>query len=220
MYCVQASGQRVEKFDIEVVKDFLRDHYRVVIVFTKADSASKEDVQDCREVFEKAFGDNMPSCIPVCSVEKKLIAGANTKPFGRDQLRRAIVKGFWESICFRLPRRCVSLLEEKVEEWHQQRKSYLDQNYGIFNIGAIQKTFEKEMKEFENKLGGEQGLIAKVLKDETEHILEAYETFSRLLVRPGGEQGRLSVGHQQIKPSARPAVQKQLEVDWGYHQLG
>ena len=127
IYCIQAGGGRVETIDTEIIRRFLADGYRVTVVFTKADQFDDEgeDEKKMREALLGGLGAIVSAShkgeiniIPVCAEKKKTRCG-ETQPFGKEELVKAILDGWKETIIDRLPKHVVARLCEIVEGWKE-----------------------------------------------------------------------------------------------------
>lgn len=128
VYCVQAVGDRVEDIDTAIIVEFMNDGYRVVVALTKCvkgNSARQDEmIRSIEEVVAQKLGNNGEAIVkerlavvPVCSVEKKLRNGVVTSPFGKEELAKAILDGWRETVMCRLPEGVVARLKKNVDEW-------------------------------------------------------------------------------------------------------
>jgi GTP-binding protein EngB required for normal cell division len=101
-YCINAASTRVEQFDVLVLNAFRAHKQPVVVVLTKADLVSPNAGRTLRREITKHFGSEFP-VIEVCSEPSKTRTGPPSERFGRDEVQEQIVRGFWHSICRRLP---------------------------------------------------------------------------------------------------------------------
>ena len=123
IYCIQAGGGRVEEIDTEIIRRFLVDGYLLTVVLTKADQVDEKDEQQMRKVILNELKSYIPSSgkgkiniISTCAEKKKTRAG-ETKPFGREEVQKAILEGWKETVMERLPKHVVARLCELVDEW-------------------------------------------------------------------------------------------------------
>ena len=122
IYCIQASGARIEDVDIDIIKSFLDEKYHVVVVLTKADLCSEEDEEILRETILKACPHLNPKAIlGICSEEKE-VRGVVHQKFGRDKLKEEIMTGYIGTIVNQLPKRCVYLGVEELNKFCERTK--------------------------------------------------------------------------------------------------
>ena len=122
-YCIAGSGHRVEDFDIQIIKRFINEKYKVAVILTKADLITEDDEEKLRDTVQNHLGQVVP-VIPVCSEEKKLRGGIATKRFGKEEVESQAYKDFCDSIILRLPEHCVKVLKQRIDEWLKKQKSY------------------------------------------------------------------------------------------------
>ena len=122
VYCIQASGSRIEDVDIDIINSFLDEKYHVVVVFTKADLCTEEDEEILRKNILESCSNLTPEAIVgVCS-EEKTIRGTLHQKFGRDELKKEIMTGYIGTIVNQLPKRCVYLAVEELNKFCENFK--------------------------------------------------------------------------------------------------
>ena len=126
IYCIQGGGHRVEPIDVDIINSFLAENYHVVIVITKADICSEEQENTLRKSILSECKLSNDSIIAVCS-EKQIIRGAVHEPFGREELKDAILSGYIETIINILPKRCIYLAKEEINKFKEQTALEIDQ---------------------------------------------------------------------------------------------
>ena len=120
IYCVQAGGGRVEDIDVEIIKQFLNEGYKLTIVLTKADQVSEDDEVKMKETIVAEIcgkaGDlsNNLSIIATCA-EKKVTRSGETKPFGKEDVCMAILAGWRDTVMQRLPKHIVARISEEIK---------------------------------------------------------------------------------------------------------
>lgn len=129
IYCIQAGGGRVEDIDIEIIRRFLLDGYLLTVVLTKADQFKKNP--DAERQMRNVLLDELTSSIPAsgkgrinilstCAERKKLYDGEVTVPFGKEEVQKAILEGWKETVIERLPKHVVARLCEIVDDWKEE----------------------------------------------------------------------------------------------------
>ena len=123
IYCVQAGGGRVEDIDAEIIRKFLSEGYLLRVVLTKADQVDKDEEHQLTSVILGELKGLLASrskgalnVIATCAEKKKTRAG-ETKPFGKEEVQRAILEGWKDTIIDRLPKHVVAKLCEYVDDW-------------------------------------------------------------------------------------------------------
>jgi len=196
IYCIQASGHRIEPFDSEILKRFWRDRYRVVVTFTKADSVSRKTLADLESALREEVGDDI-ACIPVCSVSEETITG-KTLRFGLADLIAEIRLGFWQSIMDRVPARCAFLVRKYIEVESKKIVSFVTEEAGYFNQNAIAAKVKDSFTRMVSNLTKHGGVIESVAQQEIQDSLNMFKKFAELtdhslLLQTVESQGHISV---------------------------
>ena len=123
IYCVQAGGGRVEDIDAEIIRKFLSEGYLLTVVLTKADQVDKDEENKLKSVILGELKGLLVSrskgalnIIATCAEKKKTRAG-ETKPFGKEEVQKAILEGWKDTIIDRLPKHVVAKLCKYVDDW-------------------------------------------------------------------------------------------------------
>lgn len=177
LYCVAASGSRIEDFEIEIIKKFIENRYNVVIVFTKSDLAEQSDIDGLKSSISKEISNLFTYC-EVCSEEKQLRHG-KTEKFGSNELYSIINQGFWDSITLRLPDRCINILIKIIETWENQQYGFIKKFTGNYNATKVYDEIEKNSRALVEELESRQ--CSYVISTEIQKTIEMYENFSKIL---------------------------------------
>ncbi|MCC6460647.1 MAG: GTPase domain-containing protein [Saprospiraceae bacterium] len=177
LYCIAASGSRIEEFEIKIIKQFLKNKYNVVIVLTKSDLAQEEDIEELKSSIQEYIAKDISFC-EVSSVEKKLKSGTTDK-FGSTELIKEINKGFWNSITMRLPERCVNIIFRIIDAWESQEIDFVNKYTDNFNAESIHSDVEARSQQLIASLESE--VCFRIISLEVEKTIELYETFSKML---------------------------------------
>jgi GTP-binding protein EngB required for normal cell division len=99
VYCSAYPNDRVEDFEIAMLKEFLRRQYKVTIALTKADDSGYEKKRDVfRNIFDKELAEyrGRYSVVDVCAqAEPKLgQPSSQAKTFGKEELFRELERDF------------------------------------------------------------------------------------------------------------------------------
>ncbi len=178
-YCIGAGGLKVKDFDTQIIKRFIREKYKVTVILIKADLISEEDEEKLRDTVQNDLGQTVP-VIPVCSVEKKLRGGITTEKFGKEDVELQAYNDFCNSIILRLPEHCVKILEQRIDEWYEKQKKYINENTTRWNSNEIQHNVIKESNAFIKKEFEERNTI----KQEFQETLKLYKNLVQCLNYP------------------------------------
>lgn len=119
-YLISATGNRVQKFDLDAVRLLVDAGYGVIVVLTKASKVSEDVIEAMSRVIREEMGDGVP-VIAVNSVRETLRDGHVVEAWGRHEIEKEIVVRFWDTIKARVPQRVSHLLIRTVEtRWDRQ----------------------------------------------------------------------------------------------------
>lgn len=162
VYCIQASGARIEGVDIDIIKSFLDEKYHVVVVLTKADLCSEEDEEILRRtLLESCKNLNPKAIVGVCSEEKN-VRGVVHQKFGRDKLKEEVMTGYIGTIVSQLPKRCVYLGVQELEKFCENIKQEIKKRsmWSDDNEGWLKGKCEDFIKNFNKEV------FPKIIRDE------------------------------------------------------
>lgn len=130
IYCIQAGGGRIENIDTQIISDFVKQGYRVVVALTKIDQIGEDDEvtmkKTINEEVSKASGkQDRIKIISVCAEKKKTRVG-ETVPQGRRELIEAIMRGWIDALKARLPSCIVALLEKRLNNYQTELSAYVE----------------------------------------------------------------------------------------------
>ena len=162
IYCVQAGGGRVEDIDVEIIKQFLKEGYKLTVVLTKADQVSETDEAKMKETISYEIGENAGNLsnslniIATCA-EKKVTRSGETQPFGKEEVCNSILTGWRDSVIERLPKHVIARICEYIREEMAKIKNHAlsskisglqEENEKIYN--QIQRDINELSKRIEN----------------------------------------------------------------------
>lgn len=177
LYCISASELRVDEFEIQTIKKFVEQRYKVTVVLTKADLSSKEDIKILTEVIASSSGVDI-ECVPVCSDSKELMIG-RTQRFGIEVLQASIQGGFQDSIVRRIPKRCIGLLIDLISTWSAYQTDFIDSEHPGYSQDEMIPYLKKEAEDLITKLSGDE--VIGTINSEINTIISAHTRFSHLI---------------------------------------
>jgi GTP-binding protein EngB required for normal cell division len=164
IYCIQAGGGRVEDIDVEIIRQFLSDGYKITIVLTKADQVDENEEATMKKVISselcgKAGNLSKRLNIVATCAEKKITRSGETHPFGKEEVCNAILDGWRDTILERLPKHVIALVCELLQTGMECIKSRVllseisgvaEDNSEIFSeiqrsISMLTRQIEKEI---------------------------------------------------------------------------
>lgn len=109
-YCFDASAKRIQPFEIEFIKDLLKEA-AVIILLTKKDLVADSVLKDLIAQINKEIGTSV-QIISVCSVEKLTRKGIAAVCSGREEVLKASFLGLWTKISQVYPLKLLGFLTE------------------------------------------------------------------------------------------------------------
>lgn len=114
-YIISAASNRIQDFDLSILRHLISKGYSVIVVLNKAAKVSHDVVDDLKHVIAVEFGDEI-SVVAADSVSETLRDGHRTERFGAEEFEGQILLRFWDTIKFRIPRIVGDKLTRVVEE--------------------------------------------------------------------------------------------------------
>lgn len=152
-YCISAKSERIEDFDIEMIKNLHSEGNNVILIFTKADAAGQQICDNMRKSAVEHIGIEEKNIIFACSTEKKLLGKktASTQ-FGKEEILSAIQRNAWINICNKLPYAIKNGISTLFDEWESEcirACSYIDKR--TIKHGDIKSHMQKKLEEISQK---------------------------------------------------------------------
>lgn len=113
-YCIQAGGDRIEDFDLKIIKKFLDDKYNVIVALTKADQINEEKEEKFINTIKKDAGIDTVVSISA-NPERKRGETEAPKPFGLPEYKAAILISWKKIFIDRIPIHIIEKLKEDIE---------------------------------------------------------------------------------------------------------
>jgi len=129
-YCLSVGDHRVLDIDLNIIREILDYDCQVTVVFTKADLATAEELESLKEILDTEFNNQVP-VIPVCS-HKGLYGKNKVKPFGYIELAKQTSRDFWMTMAKRLPKRCMKMIDNIIENWARVQRAAIREEVGVF----------------------------------------------------------------------------------------
>lgn len=120
LYCVSCNSQRLEPFELDIIEEILKLNFKVLVVFTQADS---NNAQDAQKTFKEILNDKLGkykdkiSTISVCANPvKKLGQKETVKAYGKEEIEKLMFVDTWDNI-----------LHRNLGVWQKNVNSFLDE---------------------------------------------------------------------------------------------
>jgi predicted GTPase len=170
LYCINAAGSRLQDTEIQIIKRFLEDKYRVIIVLTKADLLSEEEETHFSQIIRQNTDENL-SVIAACCESRQSRKGIIVSPFGKEEIEASIYKNFWDTIIDRLPQRCCQIVKDFLENWkNSQIRHIQEQASKGTSIEIIQENLNKSWLDNET--------IRRLIEEEISQTIYVYGSIS------------------------------------------
>ena len=88
-YLIDATGNRIQNFDLDILGQLIDEDYSVVVVLTKAAKVGEETISSLKAVIATAFGDSVP-VVAVNSKMETLRDGHVVQRFGIEEFEQRI----------------------------------------------------------------------------------------------------------------------------------
>lgn len=137
IYCVGASGARLEPFETdEVVSRLQKAGHTVVFALTKADRASPEERNGLRKAIEEGCPGN-GGIIEIESLEVERRNGEKTKPRGKSELIKVITDGLSKKLRRKLANRYMEECQRACNRWKSRALDCYDREAGFFTPTSV-----------------------------------------------------------------------------------
>jgi GTP-binding protein EngB required for normal cell division len=196
-YCFHVGGSRIERFEIDIIKELIKQNYKITIVFSKADQGGEEDIELLESTLESHLNEKL-TIVPICSIEgKKRLDGTRITRFGKENLEKQLYLDFWKSICTRLPLRCEYIAIQLIEIWEREQEREIRRLVRIEDdLNAIVYRLKSETDNFTKTLKAK---IINLVAEEIELTMKLYDAFSNALGYPVDKLNRLSNMNLEVR---------------------
>lgn len=105
LYCISCNFQRLEPFELEIIEEILKLNFKVLVVFTQADSSNAQKSQEAFEEMLNAklgkYSGNFSIISSCASPVKKLGQTQAPEPYGKEEIEKSIFADIWHNILHR-----------------------------------------------------------------------------------------------------------------------
>lgn len=180
IYCIHAGGHRVEKFELDIINNFLKEGYQVIVVITKSDQSNSQQLEELKTAIQFGVDEAVP-IISACSESKVFYGGKISKICGKEEIFEQSYRAFWKTIENRLPERCIQLIFDQIDEWHSKQRYFIRENTGIWNVVENQNHLHSRAEVFINLLQKE--IIPSIISNEISQTIAVYRLVITTLSR-------------------------------------
>lgn len=173
IFCISANVQRVEEFELQIMRSLLDGQNNIVVAITHCKSESDKEAEILRKRIVEETTLKKENIIFVNSIEKKLIGGKENSSFGRIAIFESIINNLWESFKQKVPARVKSEWKSEYHEACERFMQMLDEQHFIVRRDKKLKEFEDDFnKEIERFVGRAIEKIDRRFKDAVEYYNE------------------------------------------------
>lgn len=178
-YCINAASQRIQLFEINIIKNIQNKKYNVTIIFTNSDNVTENEINSLKECIYKEIKN--VKIINACSISTKKRGSPKIENYGKEDIENDIYINFWNSIILRLPERCQYLIFQEIEKAKLKIINHVDCNMGWFNYGTINDEVLYKINNFKKQL---LNIIDSIITNEILQTVKMYNLFSKALKYP------------------------------------
>lgn len=155
LYCFNCGSTRIQDIDCDIIIKCIEARSSVVVVFTKADCISDEEI-------EKLIG-TLKDCLRERNIPESvmpIICSCNSSPksripqFGKEDLFPSIQQAWKETVVMRLPASILRGLKKCIDEWKDREINKVEENlhcFGEANNGVVE-FLKNDCEHFANEL--------------------------------------------------------------------
>lgn len=187
IYCIQAGGGRVEDIDVEIIRQFLSDGYKITIVLTKADQVDENEEATMKKVISselcgKAGNLSKRLNIVATCAEKKITRSGETHPFGKEEVCNVILDGWRDTILERLPKHVIA----RVCDYLQTEMLSIKSRVLSYEISGVAEDNSKIFSEIQESISMltrqiEKEIFPRILKEAAESCHKANLSLKAML---------------------------------------
>ncbi|WP_297204494.1 GTPase [uncultured Brachyspira sp.] len=144
-YCINAGGDKIQDFDINIIKQFIEEKYDVVIALTKADQISEDKEKEFIEIIKNVTG--VKKVIPIAASPDKLRGMTETpSPLGLDDYQIAVLESWKQMFIERVP----IYISEKIKNDLENKRYELINKYKKYNLNdnVLKSSITEEIEQF------------------------------------------------------------------------
>jgi GTPase SAR1 family protein len=179
LYCVQGPGNRIEQYEIDIINNFLKEKYKVIIVVTKA-FVGQDELDELAKSIRKNVAESI-SLVFVNSRDKEIAGGIIIPSSGKGELKREIQISLIESLTHLIPLRCITFMEEHLDEERNKLVNYIEQVDYFEPRKAIGNHVELVLRKTFNEIVSPRGLFHHIVIRETRQTLTVYKEIASLV---------------------------------------
>ena len=216
IFCLSRNSDRVEDFEVEIIKGLVREKNQVAIVITHCQSKDDEKAKTLRNAMVNRLHDEGIDTIKetdfvfVSNVQKKLLTGS-VEQFGKEDVFAVIIHNVWNSFRVKVPYLARLRLEEAYKKNHDEMMKdaerlnlYINRTH---NINKFEDRINERCKNF----------VTDISSDINTMIIDAFNYYGALCrkysVISNGAIIENSISQIDFRYKANSAIEKQITID-------
>ena len=219
-YCISAAGDRIQAYDKSVIQMLIESRYKVAIILTKVDLVNQRKEDEFKREIEKCLN-NLSSPVPiisVCSEERTDRYDNKIMRFGKNEIEKSAYYNFWDAIKLRLPGRCISVVENHIEEERNNLISKINMRFleieqesplkleiiQVFwaefqnKFSCLNEEIKNDVEFFFREIKEENGRIENIVDEEIRRTLQIFGQFAHNLNYSPQENSRVALTRGEV----------------------
>jgi GTP-binding protein EngB required for normal cell division len=178
LYCVQAPGSRIDPFEIEIIKKFLKEKYKVIIVLTKS-YINLQKIEELKSAIQSEIQTKLQFAY-VNSMDEELAETVISKS-GKNSLLRQIEFALVDSLTERIPYRCIKFMEKEIEDRCDELCQYVLDAKKSLTINEIESRVTDKFNSLISDIISPTGKFQHIILRETKYTLGFYTQIARII---------------------------------------
>jgi len=155
IYCISANSDRVEDFEIEIMKALVREKNQVTVAITHCNNNKDVRAENLKQRLVNTADINAEQVVFVCNVDMNLIGG-RVERFGKEKIFKIIISNLWESFKTKVPYLIKKGVNSSFEDERKKLKNMISEHWPIIErdkkIREFQEQFKDEFDKFIHRL--------------------------------------------------------------------
>jgi hypothetical protein len=181
LYCVHAPGLRIEPYELGIIRQFLDNRYKVIVVITKSYISGKKIDELAKSIKDNISGSIR--CVYVNSHDEEIGGGTTIKMFGKLQLINEIQISLVESLTDRIPARCIGFMSNYIDEKCNAQKRYVNDRISSIPRNSLADNVAMALEDISKQIHAPDGHFRRIISRETRNTLSVYKEIATFTQR-------------------------------------
>ena len=216
IFCLSRNSDRVEDFEVDIIKGLVSEKNQVSIVITHCQSKDDEKAKTLRSAMISRLHDEGIDTIKendfvfVSNVQRKLLTGS-VEQFGKEDVFAVIIHNVWNSFRVKVPYLAKQRLEEAYKKSHDEMMKDVERLNLFFNRTQNIHKFEERINE------RCRNFVIDISSDINTMIIDAFNYYGALCrkysVISTGDIIENSINQIDFRYKANSEIEKQIIID-------